>query len=304
MGKPGLFIIIFLRTMNKPANYLFGLISTLLVLGVSFEGYSQTVSNVKARSDPNNPNLVIISYDLRSTSANQSFNVELLSSADNFQKVLEKVSGDVGENQIPGNGKQVFWRAREELGLFSGNITFEIRSTVMFRPIRLTGPNASDSFEPGSSMPIRWEGGFKNATMQLELFRANILNRNIITTPNTKEYNWIVPADLERGSNYKVKLYDLSDPSTSVMSPNFTINAAALKASKKGGGGKKWIFIGLGVAAVGVAAVLVLGGGDDPPGTDDPNDPTRDPLPVPPDTPDGGSMIRKIPALISFNLSR
>ncbi len=305
MGRPGLFSTKFFCTMNQPANRLSGLITTLLVLVASFSGYSQTVSNVKARSDPSNPNLVIISYDLKSSSANQTFKVELLSSADNFQKVLEKVSGDVGENQIPGNNKQVFWRAREELGLFSGNVTFEIRSTVMSSPLRLTGPKATDSFSPGNTMPIKWEGGFNNAIMQLELFRANILNRKITTTPNIKTYDWIVPADLDDGSNYKVKLYDLSDPSNSVMSPNFVINVAALKTSKGGGGSKKWIFIGAGVAVVGVVAALALGGGGETPPDNTPqDDPTRDPLPTPPDTPDGGGTIRKVPALISFNFSR
>ncbi len=290
--------------MERSTKYIFKRIIILFFIAINSPGFSQTISNIKARLDANNPNQVVISYDLKSSSANQTFKIELLSSADNFQKILQRVSGDVGDNQTPGNGKQIFWRAREELGLFSGNVTFEVRSTVMFSPLRLTGPKASDSFKPGSSLPIEWEGGFKNAEMQLELFRANILNRKITTTPNIKKYVWIVPSDLEKGSNYKVKLYDMSDPSNSVMSPNFTINSEIIKAAKSGGGSKKWIFIGAGVVAAGVGVALAMSGGGEEPPADPVVTDNRDPLPTPPITPDGGSTIRKVPALISFNLSR
>lgn len=287
----------------------------LLVILCMWGGVSkaQSVSNVRANIDPTNVNQVIITYDLTPSALNQTFRIELKSSHDNYALPLTMVSGDVGENITAGNGKRIFWRAREELGLFNGNISFEIVSTLTSSPLRMTSPRLGETFDPGTGMVIEWEGGFSHSNMQLELFKSNLFNRKIATTPNTKRYSWEVPADLQQGSDYTIKLYDMSAPADAVMSNNFTINVSAIATQtkpkeekvkkEKKGGGKAGLIIG-GLALAGGAAYFLLAGGEeDAPQQqqqqqfdDSPN------FPAPPGTPDGSTIQRRGRALISFNI--
>lgn len=269
---------------------------------------AQSVSNVRAQVDVNNPNQVIITYDLTASALNQTFRIELKSSHDNYALPLTMVSGDVGDNITAGNGKRIFWRAREELGLFNGNLSFEVTSTLLASPLRMLSPRLGQAFDPGTGMQIQWEGGFSNSNMQLELFKSNLFNQKIATTPNTREYNWQVPADLPQGSDYTIKLYDISAPADAVMSNTFTVNVSPLatqtkpakEKKEKKGGGKTGLIIG-GLALAGGAAYFLTRPKDEP----DPNPtPPIDPgveFPAPPGTPDG-STIQKRGGWISFNI--
>jgi hypothetical protein len=288
----------------------------LLLLIVTNQLSAQTVSNVSASLEPGNSNNVIITYNLVSTVPNQLFRIEIRSSNDNYGAVLLNVSGDVGDNVTPGNGKRVIWRAREELGLFVGNLSFEVTSVLIVSPLRLNSPRLSDEFSPGNSIPIEWQGGFENSQIKMELFKSNIFNQNIYTSPNTGKYEWVVPGTIENGTDYKIKLYDTTAPADAVMSNNFSmkvVTAAATQTKpetvtkeKKGGGKAGWIVGGL-VVAGGAAYLLLAGGEEDAPaptnnggggggGEDTFN------LPSPPPTPDG-STIRKKPGVLNFSLS-
>jgi len=271
------------------------LLASVILLFVFSSSLFGQVSNVSARIDTQNPNVVNITYDLQGQ-AGERFRIQIYSSSDNFQGPLQQVTGDVGENQPVGRGKSIVWRAREELGFFTGDISFEIRSTLTYSPMKITSPTATSSFKPGASMPIRWDGGAVNSTLQLELYKSNSLSRSIGTTQNNKQYNWTVPSDLSKGADYSVRMFDTSDPSnTRTSSPGFTIKGA-------GGGGGKIALIGLGVAAVGVGVAVLAGGGDDttPPTTGGPTTPTSDPLPEPPD-PSGGIIKKLGRALVSIS---
>ena len=248
----------------------------LFLTAVAIDVSAQQVSNVNARISGEN---VIITYDLVGAKVGQKFRIELYSSADNYAAPLENVSGDVGEDQLGGSGKQIEWRAKEELGVFSGNVTFEIRSTITFNPIQITSPNSSSSLKPGKAMTIRWDGGIPASTLQVELLKTNTLSRSIGTTSNTGMYSWTVPKDLTKGTDYQIKMYDIQDRmNTEVTSGIFQV---------KGKGGTAKILIpALAVGAV-VGVLVALGGGDDGGGTG-PTTPPNNDLPAPPN-PDGGS---------------
>ncbi len=277
-------------------------------------GRAQTITNVSASRDPTNSNQVIITYNLLESGPNQIYRIELKSSNDNYSSVLQLVSGDVGDNITPGNNRRIIWRAREELGLFRGNISFEVNSTLLSSPLRLNSPKLSDTFNPGNSIPIEWEGGFKNSTIEIDLFKSNIFNRQITTTPNVKKYEWVVPGDIPGGTDYKIKLYDSSAPADAVMSNNFTIRAVAAaavtpeatqtkpegKVKKKGG--KTGLIIGVIVVAGGAAAYFLTREEDPGNGGNGIDTPTPFAFPSPPGTPDG-SVMKKQPGIVNFSIS-
>lgn len=267
--------------MNK---YIICILVLSLFVCIPLISSAQQISNVNARLSGET---VIISYDLVGTKVGQKFRIELLSSADDYQSPLQNVTGDVGENQLGGSGKQIEWNAKEELGVYSGNITFEVRSTITFNPIQLTSPNASSSFKPGKNLPIIWNGGTSNSTLQLDLLKTNTLSKSIGTTSNSGSYNWSVPKDVSKGGDYQIKMYDINDrANTEITSSMFQI---------KGKGGAAKILIPVLAAGAVVGVLLALSGGEeDPqgPGTTDNND-----LPSPPD-PNGGSARIKTGATI------
>ena len=213
----------------------------------SLPSIGQTVSNVNARLNGDN---VIISYDLVGAKQGQKFRIVIFSSVDNFASPLDLVNGDVGEDQLGGSGKQIIWRAKEQLSVFSGNVTFEIRSTITFNPIQITSPNASSSFKADKSLPISWLGGMPNSTIQVELMKGNTTYRNIGSTANTNLFNYTIPKDVSKGSDFQIKLYDVSNRSgTEVTSSMFTI---------KGKGGPAKFLIPL--LAVGAGVGLYMAG--------------------------------------------
>jgi hypothetical protein len=256
--------------MKRSALFLLPLLFCLF-LATATQVSAQQVSNVNARLSGEN---VIITYDLVGTKVGQKFKIELFSSNDNYGAPLQLVSGHVGEDQLGGSGKQIEWRAKEELGVFSGNITFEVRSTVTFTPIQITSPVPSSSFKPGKSLPIKWTGGMPNTTFQIELMKGNTLSNSIGTSSNTQSYNWTIPKDITKGSDYQIKMYDIQDrASTEITSGNFIVKSA--------GGAKKIIIPVLAVGATAgiLCAVKVIC-------PDNPEDPVNTDLPVPPN-PDG-----------------
>ena len=256
--------------MTRP-NFCYFQILIFSIL--SFEVSAQNISNVNARLAGED---VIISYDLVGAKVGQRFLIELLYSEDNYQAPLRAVSGDVGENQLGGFGKQIIWRAKEELGVFTGNITFEVRSTISFSPLQITSPTSSSSFKPGNSLPIKWNGGMPDSQLQIELMKTNTLNRSIGSTANNGMYNWSIPKDVAKGADYQIKMYDVRDRvNTEILSSNFGIKG-------KGGAGK--FLIPLAAVGAGAGIYMALQGGEDDtplPIVDDNVD-----LPSPPD-PDG-----------------
>ena len=170
----------------------------LLLMACTSSVFGQAVRNVRAEVDPTNPNLVNIFYDLQGQRTGEIFTITLYSSNDNYQNPLQLVGGDVGENQNAGSGKRVVWRAKEELGVFTGSIQFEIRSLLTFSPLEISEPTAGSSFKAGSTLPVRWLGGASNSNIQMDLYRSNTLDRTIGTTPNTRSYSWTIPTDVSK----------------------------------------------------------------------------------------------------------
>lgn len=203
-----------------------------LIMGILFSipTFSQQISNVQATLQGDN---IVVTYDLTAENPDDRFTISLYSSHNNFASPVNLVSGDVGVGITAGNGKRITWQARQELSSFTGNITFEVRgSLIAGQPqvtepgqLTITQPQAGDAFKIGKSMGIFWRGGL-DENVKMELYQDNMLKQPITTSPipNSGSYTWPVPKDKSlKGDNYAIKLFNVNQPQSAVMSGEFRI---------------------------------------------------------------------------------
>ena len=228
----------------------------LLSFSTIINSYGQSIQNVVATLLGND---VRINYDLLATDDSQAYDITIYSSFNNFSSALRLVSGDIGPGVAPGQGKSIIWRASQEIVAFDGDLVFEIRGSpsIAIGPekFRFTMPTVGSSFKVGKSMPVSWDGGDKNQNVGIELYKSNSMVQGIATQrPNSGSFNWTVPKEMAKGTDYKVRLFNMNDPKGAVFSTSFKI---------KGKMPVYVYFIPVAVAG-GVVAALLAGGGSDP----------------------------------------
>lgn len=269
--------------------------TVLILLGMlifsNHTARSQRVENIRANA---NGDIVNITYDLISLNENHLFEIRVYGSHNNYTFPLSLVSGEVGSDIKPGLNKSIVWRTADELGTYRGDIIFQIRGSVTGEvvvepppqveapPIEtepteesipdliINNPRSGSAFKIGKSMPLQWLGGKRDEDIKIELFKSNMMLRNVGTSPNNGSFNWTVPRDI-KGSDFKIKLFNINTPESAVFSGDFKIK------------GKTALIIKLLplFAAGGAAAFFLLGGdGGETTGPE--------PLPVPPDVPRRG----------------
>lgn len=242
--------------------YLFGIGLLISIVHLN----AQSIKNVQASSSGSK---VIILYDLIGLDNDQKFDVVIKSSNDGFASVLKEVTGDVGADQSVGNEKKIIWDAGKELRVFKGDISFEITATVTFTPLKFVKPATATGVKIGKPYTMKWIGGTLDKNLKLELLKNNSQVIDMGDVKNTGSYTWNVPKTMEKGENFQFKLLDPTKPNEAVMSAKFHLKKMPM-----------FIYIGAGVAVVGVAAAVLLGGGDN--GGDGGVTPQNEPLPEPP----------------------
>jgi len=254
--------------------------------------HSQRVENIRANT---NGDIVNITYNLISLNQNHLFEIRIYGSHNNYTFPLSLVSGEVGNDIKPGQNKSIVWRAADELGTYRGDIIFQIRGSVTGEvvvepppqveatPVEtelaeesipdliINNPRSGSAFKIGKSMPLQWQGGKRDENIKIELFKSNMMLRNVGTSSNNGSFNWTVPRDI-KGSDFKIKLFNINTPESAVFSGDFKIK------------GKTALIIKLlPLFAAGGAAAFFLLGGD---GGEGPPDASLA-LPAPPDVPPG-----------------
>jgi len=95
--------------------------------------------------------------------------------------------------------------------------------------ITVTYPNGNENWNKGESYDITWTNtSGVGDNVKLELYKYGGLHANIVTTvANTNSYTWVVPSTVDDDYGYKVKISDVSTPSTNDLSDgDFSIGAA------------------------------------------------------------------------------
>jgi len=238
--------------------------SLFLILLLHSFCHGQTLKNIVAKVEGEK---VVINYDLTTDDPAHKFGVQLFSSDNNYRTPLALVTGDIGEEIDPGTSRQIIWDAKNELKRFSGNITFEIRATLISADIIFKNPTKGTVLRRGRTYQIDWAGGQTNPNFGVELYRNNVKLESIGNSSGKKSYTWQIPTSKKPGE-YQIKL--VNDQTKVASTAEFKIGRKIPLALKVA----PFVVIG---ALVGV---LSSGGGESPP-----SNPGADNLPAPPDVP-------------------
>jgi len=195
---------------------------------------------------------IIVYYDLEDSNPNNEYKLDLYSSVDNFVAPLTKVKGDIGPEIKPGTGRKVEWNIREELGGYKGKISLEIRGKVYIPFVKLQNFDTEKSYKRGKSYSMSWKPGNSNP-INIELYKGGQRISGEMNQPNNGGHTFYVPAQAQKGSDYRLKITDTKNSEDVLYTSNFHVKPKVPLLVKI-----------LPVLAIGgVAAALGGGGGDD-----------------------------------------
>jgi hypothetical protein len=196
---------------------------TLWLLVITFAtGHSQTLTidfvEFKDRT-------IIIHYDLDDgANSNRQFLIQLYSSQDNFTTPLARVSGDFGTEVTSGFDKKIVWDITKELGIFKGELSFEIRGRVYVPFVKVSNMEAGKSFKRGKNYPVNWLSGNLSGQVNIELFNDSgerLWGESNVA--NVGKYDWYIPGSIKKGKNYKLKFTNTRERNDVVYSTTFSI---------------------------------------------------------------------------------
>ena len=93
--------------------------------------------------------------------------------------------------------------------------------------VQVTSPDGGEDWKQGSVHPITWNDNF-DVPVRIELYKGGVFHSVIIaSTPSTGSWSWTIPAGMETGTDYKVKISRFGDPSVHDFSnADFTISSS------------------------------------------------------------------------------
>lgn len=170
---------------------------------------AQSIENVQAAFTGER---VLVTYDLIG-SADETYNIQIFGSHNNFSAPIRLVTGDVGPNVKAGKAKTIQWSIVEELVNFKGQITFRVRGEVVVPPLSIQSPGANATVKNGKTTEVKWTGGRKTANVKIELLQNGAVTNSITDAANTGSYSWVVPKDLAKGT-YSLRLSSGTESAT------------------------------------------------------------------------------------------
>jgi hypothetical protein len=164
---------------------------------------------------------ITFSYSLSDTTRGRTYAVNLFSSKDNFTNPLQKVSGDIGIDIVPGI-KKIVWNAGEEFGAtFQGAVSFEIRSKVYVPFIRLQGFEKTQ--KRGVPFDVTWTGGRPHNILRFDLLQGDERIATFSNIANSGHCTLTIPSNVRFGENYRFRIYDPKNGEDVVYSSHFTV---------------------------------------------------------------------------------
>lgn len=214
----------------------------LVLLFATVQLSAQRLQNIRAEA-VNGGERVLITYDITGASQGQKFRVTVYSSHNNYSTPLSQVSGDVNE-VTAGNGKRIEWNAKGEMVEYSGDITFELRADPIAPPVAPLSVKTPSGVKKGKTATISYEGVAPGENVKLELVKSGLVVNQIGNTSDPGRYVWAVPSDVEKGSDYQVR----------ITAGSRTANSGSFSVKKKT---SPLVYIIPGVVVVGVVVFLV-----------------------------------------------
>lgn len=162
--------------------------------------FSQKLENLKAIPQGEK---IVITYDISSDFPGDKYDITLYASSNNFSSPLQRVTGDVGGGQAEGKGKRIEWDAKNELGNYKGDLSFEVRAEVI---AAFALKHEIISAKRGKSVQLDWRGGSKNQDVKIELLKEGAVQGEVGTVSNKGTYNWAIASSEKTGAGYQLRL--------------------------------------------------------------------------------------------------
>ena len=97
-----------------------------------------------------------------------------------------------------------------------------IQSTIDNASITVTEPNGNEAWEIGDTETIRWTTTDVPGNVVIDLYKSNNFLSSITNdTENDGAFNWDISESLQSGSNYKIRIYWISNSSIDDYSDNY-----------------------------------------------------------------------------------
>ncbi|MCH8033697.1 MAG: hypothetical protein IH950_08080 [Bacteroidetes bacterium] len=124
----------------------------------------------------------------------------------------------------------------------NGNVSdySDANFTLSFN-ITVTSPNGGESWQAGTTQQIHWTDNIAGK-VKIDIYKGGVFHSSIKDTTNSDgTYNWDIPFDFPEGSDYKVLITSLDDPTLFDDSDdNFTIFLVSLITVIYPNGGEEW----------------------------------------------------------------
>jgi hypothetical protein len=181
---------------------------------------AQTLEKLNASFDGEK---MVVTYGLAYADANQKFKVALYSSHDNYKQPI-LVTGDAGENVLPGTAKRVVWEAKRVLPAdFDGDIQIKIKTSRVVAPKLIIAPLALKTYKRGRTISMKWTGGFTTDKMKIELIKNNVVDQLVVDKMENKAaYEWAMPKSV-KGRNYTLRITNSARPNEAAESVPFRV---------------------------------------------------------------------------------
>ena len=196
------------------------LIMITLMMSLLNLTHAQTLENINASFDGER---VTVSYILSYAEVNQKFKIDLYSSHDNYSQPIT-VTGDAGENVLPGRTKLVIWDAKGTLpSEFDGDIRIKIKATKMAAPKLSFEPLALKTYKKGRTISMKWTGGYSSDKITIELQKNKMTDLRVAELiDNSGTYEWKMPKSV-KGKNYQLILTNASNTAEPATSSEFRV---------------------------------------------------------------------------------
>jgi hypothetical protein len=168
-------------------------------------------------------NKIIIHYDLLDEDPAHSYRVHLFSSHDNYSNELTEVSGDGRITVKPGRDKKLVWDITKEMGLFHGNLIFEIRASIFIPVVKKIYIDEGRTFKRANTYSIGWQPGKSSNNVTIELYKSHQRVSGDNNQPNAGVFDWHIPVTTSPGTNYTLKFSNVNDSTDFLFSYPFTI---------------------------------------------------------------------------------
>ncbi len=114
-------------------------------------------------------------------------------------------------------------KLRGDLIMYYPTVSEYTTGKIGLKYINIESPNYTNSSATGTILEINWNSNIES-NVKIDLYKGDVFAKTIIeNTQNTGKYTWVLSPELSEGTDYQIKISDISHFSTNDKSDKFRI---------------------------------------------------------------------------------